>query len=199
MRLLCDRLDLTARTRLLDIGGTYYNWSLLPPKSRPRLTLLNLGPRPHDLPEGVDYLQGNALALPCRPGDFDVVFSNSVIEHVGSWDAQQRFARELRRLGGSYWVQTPNYFFPVEPHVLGLGVQFLPRSLARPYVRWCSAWGWFKRPGRAAVDAELDDVRLLNDSEMRALFPESTILRERVLGLTKSLIAVHRAGDRAPS
>ena len=196
----CDLLGVTRETRVLDVGGTFYNWSLLPADRRPRVTLLNLDPRPVDAdwPDDVSYVQASALAIPFDRGDVDVVFSNSVIEHVGDWAAQQRCAIEIRRLAVPYWVQTPNYYFPVEPHFFGLGVQFLPRRLAVPYVRWASAWGWFKRRSADEARAALDDIRLLAPNELRALFPESRIRRERVLGLTKSLIAIATRNEWNP-
>src|SRR5215212_9099548 len=92
-------------TRVLDVGDTFENWELLPPESRPSLTLLNLGPRPTDLADEVSWSQASALAIPFGPGNFDVVFSNSVIEHVGDWPAQQQFASEVRRVNTPYWVQ----------------------------------------------------------------------------------------------
>jgi SAM-dependent methyltransferase len=196
MLAFCDTLLVTRDTRVLDVGGTFYNWSLLPAERRPRLTLVNLDPAPSaaDRPADVTFVLASALALPFGPGDFDVVFSNSVIEHVGNWEAQRRCADEIRRLGAPYWVQTPNYYFPVEPHFLGLGIQFLPRQWALPYARWASAWGWSRRWNRAEVDAALDGIRLLTSRDMRALFPESSIRRERALGLTKSLMAIHMGG-----
>lgn len=199
MLAFCDTLGVTCDTRVLDVGGTFYNWSLLPSERRPRLTLLNLDavPGDADLPDDVTCVQGSALAVPFHRGDFDIVFSNSVIEHVGDWSAQMHCAMEIRRLGVPYWVQTPNYYFPVEPHFLGLGVQFLPRRLAVPYARYVSAWGLFNRRSDDEANEALDDIRLLTPREMRTLFPGSRIRRERVLGLTKSLIAVGHAPDDA--
>lgn len=192
MLAFCGALGVTRETRVLDVGGTFYNWSLLPVDRRPRLTLLNVDAAPpiDQRPEGVTYVRASALEIPFGRGDFDIVFSNSVIEHVGNWSAQQQFASEIRRLGAPYWVQTPNYYFPIEPHFLGVGVQFLPRAVAVPYVRWASAWGWFRRRQRDEVTAALDDIRLLTPREMQSLFPTSRIRRERVLGMSKSLIAV---------
>src|SRR5450432_1518886 len=93
MLAFCDTLGVTRDTRVLDVGGTFYNWSLLPPERRPCVTLLNLdSPSVADRPNDVSYVQGSALALPFDRGDFDVIFSNSVIEHVGDWEAQRRCA-----------------------------------------------------------------------------------------------------------
>jgi len=189
MRAFHREFGITPATRVLDIGGTFDNWALLPPDSCPSLTLLNLGPRPADLADEVSWSQANALALPFGPGDFDLVFSNSVIEHVGDWSAQQQFASEVRRLDTPYWVQTPNRHFPVEPHYLGIGVQWLPRAVAKPYARVASVRGWMLQPDET-LDDMLDSIRLLTAREFALLFPDGDIRTERVGPLVKSFTAV---------
>lgn len=172
-----------------------HNWHLLGSDALPRLTLLNLGSRPDDLADDVAWVQGTALSLPFAPGTFDVVFSNSVIEHVGDWSAQRQFAREVRRLDAPYWVQTPNRNFPIEPHYLGIGVQWLPRSLAGPYARIASVRGWMPSPDET-LDDMLSSIRLLNAREVEELFPDGEIRRERFGPLVKSFTAVRLRSDR---
>ncbi|MGH7860878.1 MAG: methyltransferase domain-containing protein [Candidatus Dormibacteraceae bacterium] len=60
---------------------------------------------------------------------FDVAFSNSVIEHVGGADDQRRMASEAMRVASHYFVQTPKHYFPIEPHFLVPGFQFMPSGL----------------------------------------------------------------------
>lgn len=189
MRAFRNEFGITPTSRVLDVGGTMHNWQLLPPDERPRLTLLNLDARPDDLPREFEWMQGTALALPFRPGDFDVVFSNSVIEHVGDWSAQQRFASEVRRLNTSYWIQTPNRYFPIEPHYLGIGVQWMPRRIAKPYARIASLRGWMPSPDET-LDDMLDSIRLLTGAELALLFPDGEIRRERLGPLVKSFTVV---------
>ena len=123
------------------------------------------------------FVEADARALPFEDGAFDVAYSNSVIEHLDPAD-RRRFADEVRRVAGRYLVQTPNRWFPVEPHVLLPGFQFLPLAARR------RLW-----PLGVSKD-EFTDIRLLDEAELRSLFPEARIFRERFAGLTKSLVAV---------
>jgi hypothetical protein len=185
-----------AATRILDVGGTPFNWSLV--ETPASITLLNLEPLPAlpPLADNLTALVGSGTRLEFAAAAFDVVFSNSVIEHVGDWSAQQEFARELRRVGGGLWVQTPARGFFVEPHLMGVFVHWLPRRWQRRLIRGFTLWGWLVRPDRARIEAFLDSTRLLDAAEMSALFPDCEIRRERFLGLTKSYIAVRRQALR---
>jgi len=173
-------------------------WQMLNPKAGETIVDVGCGPAGTGLaalePEapitGVDevnrpgyasgprrFVEADARALPFEDGSFDIAYSNSVIEHLDPGD-RERFAGEIRRVADRYLVQTPNRWFPVEPHVLLPGFQFLPKSARR-------------RLWRLGVSKdEFADIRLLDASELRRLFPDAVILRERLGGLTKSLIAI---------
>lgn len=183
-------LGVAEATRVLDIGGTPDVWRLVPVK--PRLTLLNTPRARADLGGAEDWVAGDGRALPFRDGAFDIVFSNSVIEHVGGAEDQRNFACEVMRVGKAWWVQTPNRWFPVEQHLLTPIVHWLPRSWQRAIVPRCNLWQWITRPAEDRrsfyVEHYLRDVRLLTAGELRALFPHGRLLRERVLGWTKSLV-----------
>jgi hypothetical protein len=182
----------TPQTSILDVGGTPLNWELAATPGR--VTLLNLRAEPDvELPPNVEVVEGDGRALPYEDHSFDIAYSNSVIEHLGDRESQRRFAAELRRVGRSVWVQTPARTFPVEAHFLTPGYQFLPRRWQRRLARNASLWGLLARPSPARVDQMVGELRLLSAREMRALFPDCDILRERWLGLTKSYIAVRRA------
>jgi hypothetical protein len=177
---------------VLDVGGSAFNWSLC--ALRATVVLLNLEP-PRDakaLPARLFPLVGSGTQLPCRDASIDVVFCNSVIEHVGDAAAQQRLARELRRVGRRLWVQTPARSFPFEPHLLTPLVHYLPKRWQRRLLRWGTVWGWIARPSGEQVERFVRDTRLLSLREMRALFPDCEIRRERFLGLTKSYVAIRR-------
>ena len=185
MHALADAMALTPSTTVLDIGGTAGNWSLL--DLRPRVTLLNLV---------AGDVHADGTKLPFRDDSFDIAFSNSTIEHVGDLAAQREFAHEVSRISRAYFVQTPNRYFPVEPHYMTPLVQFLPRGLFRRVARNFTVWGLITRPDAATIDAAVRSIDLITPSRMRALFPDAEIRTERWLGLAKSLIAVRRAGKR---
>jgi hypothetical protein len=184
-----------AHSLVLDIGGTPECWRLM--ASRPRVVLLNL-PRAIVEPAGEEVrVAGDGRLLPFRDKAFDVVFSNSVIEHLGGKSSQESFARELARVGRGYWIQTPNRWFPVEQHLLTPFVHWLPKAWQRVIVPWCNLWNALSRvtPDRRRyyIRHFLNDIRLLGPAEMRRLFPDARLTRERFCGITKSLIAVRRS------
>ena len=185
---------LTARTRILDIGGTPDCWRLLPVV--PRVVLLNMPRAKDDLAGAEVWVGGDGRSLPFPDGAFDVVFSNSAIEHVGDSASQERFAREAARVGRGYWIQTPNRWFPVEQHLLTPFLHWLPKPWQRAIVPHCNLWSALARvtPDRRRFYIEhfLSDVRLLGTQDMRRLFPDGQMIRERFCGITKSLIAFRK-------
>ena len=192
MQEFVKRFQVTPGTRILDVGGTPSNWLLA--DVRPSVTLLNMPRGQEQSEQGFTFVSGDGCELPFPDQSFDIVFSNSVIEHVGAPAQQRRFADEIRRVGKRYWVQTPNQRFPIEPHLLTPFVHWLPRNLQQAWVTKWTVWDWVERPSpdrrEYYIQHFLRDIRLLSASELAALFPDAKILRERSLGCTKSLIAV---------
>lgn len=178
--------------RVLDVGGTVRFWETMGygDVKELDLTILNLKPARHPKWRTV---VGDARDLSrFQDGEFDLVLSNSVIEHVGTLRDQEQTADEIRRVGGGYFVQTPNRYFPVEPHFLFPFFQFLPRAWRIALVRRF-ALGWVPRlPGPEDAARYVDSIRLLTAAELQRLFPEAELHRERVLGWTKSFVLVKR-------
>lgn len=181
------------RSRILDLGGTPYMWSLIDQKFQ--VTLVNLpGSFEHrDLGPGITCIQGDATDLSDVLPDksFDVVFSNSVIEHVGDAEKQAAFAREVQRLGQAYWVQTPSDRFPIEAHT---GVPFywrLPSGMRRRLNE-----GWKRR--LPAWQDMIAHTRVLTRRQMIELFPGSCLFLERRLGFEKSYAAYKPCVPAAP-
>jgi hypothetical protein len=184
----CRGLEIRSETLVLDVGGAPEIWDVSP--VRPRLLIVNMSPVAR-IP-GVSYVWADARNLPFAANAFPVVFSNSVMEHVGSYADQMRYASEIRRVGRRYFVQTGNQRFPFENHFLTPFIHWMPKSWQRRLVRNFTLWGWLVRPSTDDVNALIDELRLPTEDEMRACFPEATMEYERVLGMKKSLIAVKR-------
>ncbi|MEX1212480.1 MAG: methyltransferase domain-containing protein [Balneolaceae bacterium] len=183
-------LGVDSKKSILDVGGTRETWEGTGLEEK--VTLLNLtSPKTEDLQNGFTCVQGNALDMGMFPDNhFGVVFSNSVIEHVGSFENQVRFAREVRRVGKSYWVQTPNRYFPVEPHLMFPFFQFLPERVQQWIaVNWTHSHLKRWKSDEEELLEELEKIRLLNRKELASLFTNAEIYSEKVYGLTKSLVA----------
>jgi hypothetical protein len=179
---------------VLDLGGTVETWHRAPVRPA-RVTVLNLD-EPGESDDGrIVPVTGDAchadevLAAAGVDTSYDLVFSNSLIEHVGGHARRSELARQVHQLAPRHWVQTPYRYFPLEPHWLFPGMQFLP---AAARVRIARHWPLVHtRP--PSMDEARDKVlwtELIGVTEMRDYFPTSTILHERLLGITKSLIAV---------
>jgi len=178
---------ISSTTSILDIGGESAFWDGQP--FRDQITLLNIRGENTDM----RHVEGDARWLPFPDQSFDIAFSNSVIEHLGMWEHQQAFAFEARRVGKKLWVQTPARSFPVEPHLLTPFIHWLPRRLQLPLLRHFTVWGLVTRASVESARSLAAELRLLNGREMKLLFPDCEIRRERVAGLTKSFIAVRLA------
>jgi Methyltransferase domain len=186
MQLFYRRFNITPQTEVLDLGGREFNWMLMP--FRPRVTIVNHlleGPRCGE----IRWILADVRDLPFADKTFEIVYSNSVIEHVGTIEDQRKFAQECRRVGHSYYVQTPNPRFPIDPHVLTPFIHWLPKGWQARLLRNFTVWGWITRPNEAARTHFLNTTRMLTRTEFHALFPDAEIWRERFLGLTKSFVA----------
>jgi SAM-dependent methyltransferase len=182
---------------LLDVGGYPQTWLPHEPCVG-EVHLLNV----HDITlpseeesKGHRFVKhlGDGRKLPFADKQFDVVFSNSVIEHVGDLEKQSAFAAEVRRVGGRLWVQTPAYEFFIEPHLLTPFFHWFSRATQRRIARQWTVWGWISRPTQAEAEAMVDDIRLMTYAEFSAMFPDCEIRRERFCWVfTKSYIALSK-------
>lgn len=179
--------------RILDVGGVEAYWrdkrQLI---SRPvEITLINLESKETAKP-GLVFLKGNACHMPeLADNSFDVIHSNSVIEHVGQWSSMMSMAKEICRIAPSYFVQTPYYWFPIEPHARTPLLHWLPESLKFRLVmaRKCGPY-WSKAETVDDAMRKIQSSALLDKAMFSALFPDATIVPEKLFGLTKSLMAV---------
>lgn len=178
--------------RILDIGGTNLFWEQRGWAGRRdvHVVLVNLAPQP-STHENIEARVGDATDLSEFPdGAFDVVFSNSVIEHLESLERQAAMAAEVRRLAPRYWVQTPNFWFPVEPHFLTPAWHWLPVRVRVALLRR-RRWGWRGPcPDKEDANALVREVRLMRSRELKRLFPDAALNEERIGPLVKSFVAV---------
>ncbi|MBU0560100.1 MAG: hypothetical protein KKG93_11085 [Bacteroidetes bacterium] len=117
-----------------------------------------------------------------------MIFSNSVIEHVGEYIDQKKFSNAIRRIAKRYFIQTPNYYFPFEPHFLFFGIQYLPVEIRAWLIRHFNL-GWYEKERHYSRSLEIaKSIRLLKRKEIFELFPEAEIINEKCFGLTKSFI-----------
>ena len=175
---------------VVDFGGTVDYWTRSPVQPR-SVHVLNLQEPPSSIPDWitVDVADATDPALLSRAGAYDLVYSNSVIEHVGGHARRTAFAANVGALAERHWIQTPYRYFPVEPHWVCPFMQFLPlRIRARLGMHWPLV---HTRPAdMESAIAALMSVELLDITAMRHYFPDSQIVYDRLAGLVKSVIAV---------
>jgi hypothetical protein len=177
---------------ILDVGGTEDHWHLMgfDPSPERRVTVLNVDEPMPSLSPHINVVRGDARAMPqFDDGEFDVVYSNSVIEHVGPRPQQEQMAAEIRRVGRNYFVQTPNRGFPIEPHFVFPAFQHLPVAV-RTQLFMRLRLGWCDHvPDYAAARAEVESIRLLTRTEFYSLFPGAASWVEMWCGMAKSFVA----------
>jgi hypothetical protein len=183
-----------AAMSIIDLGGTAEAW-LRAPIRPASVHVVNLSPEPAASVSGwIRTDEGDACNLPdhIRNGSYDLVFSNSVLEHVGGHAQRMRFAEAAHKLANLHWIQTPYRYFPIEPHLLFPGFQFLPLTVrAELSRRWPLV---HTRPGsrQEGLEAAME-LELLSRSEMSYYFPSSAIRAEHIFGIPKSLVAIKDA------
>lgn len=176
---------------ILDVGGRPEYWENIGLDNISKIILLN-----YDADELTREGAENSL-FETRLGDgrdlsdygdksFDLVHSNSVIEHVGGWEDMAAMASEVQRVGQEGWHQTPAYEFPLEPHFRIPFIHWLGAPTRASLLGLSSFYG---KQDRAARRMHVERINLLSNPEMKVLFPNSRIWKERII-LTKSYVAI---------
>lgn len=186
--------------RVIDLGGRYSFWDRVGfeflDQAGIEVTILNLNAGEHGAPPephpAIKLAVGDACSVDFPDGAFDFVVSNSVIEHLGTWQNMIDFANSVQRLGRGYYCQTPNFWFPIDPHHYKVPFfHFFPRPSRAWIVRNVETAAFGRSSGVIQSFHTVDAARLLSRSQMAALFPAATLRAERILGLfVKSYIAI---------
>ncbi|NJR63972.1 MAG: methyltransferase domain-containing protein [Cyanobacteria bacterium CRU_2_1] len=178
--------------KLIDVGGTAgiweREWFSQGQSDEIEILLLNQKEIPVAHPR-IKSVTGDATNMKkFQDQEFDVVFSNSVIEHVGDYEDQRRMANEVCRIGKRYFLQTPNRYFPIEPHLIFPFFQFLPLAIQVWLVMHFDL-GWCKKiADKQEAISFVQSIKLLSKQELINLFPKAKLFEEKVFGLTKSFI-----------
>jgi hypothetical protein len=191
--------------RILDLGSGWGDpfMARIARRVPVRVTLADVTEGPREDAERLGFdavILREGEPLPFADGEFDIVLSNSVIEHVTmrradddalrpaerawrwrSLRAQRRFAAEIQRVGRGYFVQTPHRHFPLDLHMWLPFTNWLPHTTLKSLVPVVDRF-WFKQTG-------YPDWHLLGPRELRRLLPGCRIRVERFAGLPKSVVA----------
>jgi len=181
---------------IIDIGGTQRYWNIIPleflKQYKVSITIVNLPCISKPENNGPFLFEhGNACDLKeFETNAFHIAHSNSVIEHVGDWANMAAYAQELKRVASKYFVQTPNYWFPIEPHCMTPFFHWLPKPMRIWLVLKFSVGNW---PQAKTVDKAVrltESARLLNKRMFCALFDDAHIITEKAFLLSKSHVAI---------
>jgi hypothetical protein len=186
--------------KIIDIGGTqgfWETWKEFFDFSRTSVLCVNMDPEHANYGEtnpAVKMRAGDARDLSfCSDNEYDIAFSNSVIEHVGLWRDMERMAREVQRVSHRYLVQTPYFWFPVEPHARTPFIHWLPDSIKYRILLYRRCGFWEKQDTVSGAVSRVQSAIMLDIRQMRTLFPDAELNMERFFGWPKSLIAIKRS------
>lgn len=176
---------------ILDVGGKPIIWELLDRECgiRPqRLILLNTEDELNFF-DNYECIIGDGRNLPYTDNTFDLVFSNSVIEHVGNEKDQTAFAKECLRVGKNICIQTPNRWFPIETHLVTLFIHWLPQ-LWFTKLSFLSFRYLFLLRDRQRFYNIVKGIKLVDRQQLQSFFPQRKIVTEVFLGLPKSFTVI---------
>ena len=172
---------------ILDVGGKINFWENrgLAGNNDYEITIVNIEKETSKY-SNIRYEIGDATNLnKFKTKSFDIVHSNSVIEHLYNFNNQSRMASEIIRVGKKYIVQTPNKYFFLEPHYLFPFFQFIPDKL-KYLILTKTKISRLKKWDKKFASQYIKEIRLLSFKEMKILFPNSKIYFEKFVGMSKS-------------
>tara|TARA_B100000963_G_scaffold169373_1_gene147272 strand:- start:12328 stop:12984 length:657 start_codon:yes stop_codon:yes gene_type:complete len=186
-----DKINLMDKPiSILDLGGKVKFWENRNLSGNPNflITIINLESEKSGYPN-IETKVGNILELKSfKKKSFDIVFSNSVIEHLYNFENQKKIASEILRIGKKHIIQTPNKYFFIEPHYIFPFFQYLPSKIQYKILtktKLSRLRKWDKKFARQY----LKEIRLLTLNELKEIFPGSKIYQEKFFGMSKSFTA----------
>lgn len=186
-----DQLEnLPKPVRILDVGGNQKFWENagLHGNNDVQITILNLEKCEVNY-DNLVSVSGDATNLSeYRDGEFDIAFSNSVIEHLYNWANQKKMADEVARVGKYHYVQSPNKYFLIEPHYLLPFFNFLPKKM-QLFILTKTRLSRKRKWSEESAKQYIDEIVLLSKNDMKKLFPQSKMWKERFMLMTKSFVA----------
>lgn len=188
--LIHEKQNETLPIKILDVGGTTSYWENRGFHENPLfcITLLNLFAQPAKH-KNIISVKGNATDLSnFQDKEFDIVFSNSVIEHLYTYENQKKMSAEVQRVGKYHFIQTPNKHFFIEPHFLLPFFQYFPKQLKYSILvktKLSRGRKWNEKFAARYVE----EIDLISFKRIKVLFPQSEIHKEKVLGMIKSFTA----------
>lgn len=177
--------------KILDLGGSDYHWknSEFINNKDFHITVVNIENQNTNELRNFSFIKRDVSDLSFfEDKEYDVVYSNSLIEHIENFSKQKKLAEEIVRIGKHFFVQTPNYYFPVEPHFLFPFFQFFPDRMKIMFIMRYDL-GWYKKEKDKVKAAGLAaSIHLLKEQELKEIFPEGKIYYEKYLSFKKSFI-----------
>lgn len=179
--------------KIIDIGGTCNYWELMNAHHRrdfkPIIVNISKDCLKNDNCNGIKG-DGKSLLF-IKDKSLDVAYSNSMIEHLLSLEEQSEMARNINRIAKNYFLQTPAFIFPFEPHFLLPIFHWLPRKI-RIFLVSKFNLGWFERCNNQ-MEAEIlvDSIRIMKKKELKLIFINVKIITERFFFIPKSYIVMN--------
>lgn len=186
-------IEIKGTIKILDLGGDLEYWKNMNWNNHAtQISLLNLSSNniPDELKGSFQSIQADAANCPFSDNSFDLVFSNSTIEHMGSFENQRKFAEEVKRLAPNYIIQTPSIWFPLEPHCRIPFFQFIPHQI-RAIILMIFKIHYFPKAKNYTDGIEASKTTMMMGlSRFKGFFPDSKIDIEFLWGIPKSYTAI---------
>ncbi|BBA70352.1 class I SAM-dependent methyltransferase [Geobacter sulfurreducens] len=193
--------NIRGEVKIIDVGGTCNYWNIVSKqwmlKHNVKITLVNLPSTSVSINSEIfEFVQANGCNLEMfRDKSYHIGHSNSVLEHVGDWDNMVKFSSELCRVSERQFVQTPNYWFPIEPHCMIPFFHWLPKPVRIRLVMAFSLGHWSKAGSVDQAVRIVESARLVNKLMFKELYHGANIITERFMMLPKSFIAINNSTD----